>query len=79
MAVVALTTTLFALAMLGMAVGVVLSNRRLHGSCGGTGGDCVCEIEKRRACHALKQFERSGLRSGEGRAQLWQDKPAAQP
>ena len=43
------------------------------------GGDCVCEIEKRRACHALKQFDRSGLRSGEGRAQLWQDKPAAQP
>ena len=59
--------------MAAMAVGVILSNRKLHGSCGGTGKDCVCEIEKRRACHALKHFERAGLGQGTGRAQVWQD------
>lgn len=48
--------TLMALAMAAMAIGVILSNRRLHGSCGGSGDDCVCEIEKRRACHAKNKL-----------------------
>ena len=73
MATLLLTTAFFAIAMLAMAVGVIISNRKLAGSCGGTGKDCVCEIEKRRTCHALKQFNRSGLSTGEGRAQTWQD------
>lgn len=55
MTVVLLTVGFFAIAMGAMALGVILSNRRLHGSCGGAGGDdCVCEIEKRRACHHHK-------------------------
>ncbi len=73
MATLLLTTGVFATAMFAMAIGVVLSNRKLSGSCGGTGKDCVCEIEKRRACHALKQFDRTGLASGDARAQVWQD------
>ncbi|MBL8615635.1 MAG: DUF539 domain-containing protein [Deltaproteobacteria bacterium] len=55
MTVVLLTVGFFAIAMGAMALGVILSNRRLHGSCGGAGGDdCLCEIEKRRACHHQK-------------------------
>ena len=46
-----LTLGLFGLAMIGMSVGVIFSDRRLHGSCGGPNSDdCLCEIEKRRAC-----------------------------
>ena len=51
-----LAITLMGFAMAAMAVGVIFSNRRLHGSCGGSGDDCVCEIEKRRACHAQKKM-----------------------
>jgi len=56
-----MTTFILAIALMGtamaaMAIGVILSNRRLHGSCGGSGDDCVCEIEKRRACHAQKKM-----------------------
>jgi hypothetical protein len=51
-----LAITLMSFAMAAMAVGVIFSNRRLHGSCGGSGDDCVCEIEKRRACHAQKKM-----------------------
>lgn len=68
-----LTTAMFATAMFLMAIGVILSNRKLSGSCGGTGKDCVCEIEKRRACHALKQFDKTGLSTGDARARVWQD------
>lgn len=61
MTVVVLTVGFFAIAMAAMALGVILSNRRLHGSCGGVGGDdCLCEIEKRRACHHHKHAQPSG-------------------
>ena len=56
MATFLVTLAFVAFAMAAMAVGVIFSNRRLHGSCGGSGDDCVCEIEKRRACHAKKQM-----------------------
>ena len=56
MATFLVTLAFVGTAMALMAVGVIFSNRRLHGSCGGSGDDCVCEIEKRRACHAKKQM-----------------------
>lgn len=47
MELVALTLGLFALAMVGMSIGVIVSNRSLQGSCGGAasidvGGDPMC-------------------------------------
>jgi hypothetical protein len=45
-----LTALIFGLAMAGMAVGVIFSNRTLKGSCGGTGLDCSCSDEARRDC-----------------------------
>ena len=43
MITVLLAVGLFGAVMLGMAVGVILSNRPLRGSCGGIGDDCACE------------------------------------
>lgn len=54
-----LSLAVVGIALLGMAVGVILSNRRLQGSCGGLGAimgeDCMfcdkkeeCEEEKKR-------------------------------
>ena len=45
-----LSISVFALAITGMAIGVILSNRRLRGSCGGLAGrrdregKSVCEM-----------------------------------
>lgn len=47
---VGLTAGLVALLMVGMAVGVIFSNRRLAGSCGGKDADCVCEKRERGEC-----------------------------
>jgi len=44
------TAVLFGLAMVAMAVGVIFSDRRLQGSCGGTGLECSCSDEVRRDC-----------------------------
>ena len=61
MITILLAVGLFGVAMAAMAVGVIISDRKLHGSCGGEGGDdCVCSIEKRRACHELKQSKLAG-------------------
>lgn len=45
-----LTTCLIALLMTGMAIGVIVSNRRLAGSCGGADADCLCEKKERGEC-----------------------------
>ncbi len=64
-ATVLATFGFFGFAMTAMAVGVIFSNRALKGSCGGKGGeDCVCEIEKRRACHAAKSMGRDPSQPG---------------
>lgn len=79
MTTILLTIGVFAAAMTAMAVGVILSNRELHGSCGGSDKDCICEIEKRRACAQFKPKKKAlsldlgGLGSTEGRQKLWQD------
>ena len=44
------TLIFFGLAMAAMAVGVIFSDRRLKGSCGGTGLDCSCEEKVRKDC-----------------------------
>ncbi len=44
------TALIFGLAMVAMAVGVIFSDRRLQGSCGGTGRECSCDEEARRDC-----------------------------
>ena len=54
------TLTLMAGAMAAMAVGVILSNRQLQGSCGGTGGkDCICSIEERKKCSLIKHGKKT--------------------
>ena len=43
--------------MFAMAIGAIIAGKHLHGSCGGPDSDdCVCEIEKRRACVAQKKM-----------------------
>ncbi len=42
MTIFALTFFFVALAVLGMAVGVIVTGRRLPGSCGGTEASCEC-------------------------------------
>ncbi|MDH4017171.1 MAG: hypothetical protein OEV20_07525 [Actinomycetota bacterium] len=50
----------FAIVMLAMAVGVIFSNRRLRGSCGGTGRDCTCDDTTRKDCELKKAAEAAG-------------------
>lgn len=47
---VGLTFGLVVALMAAMAVGVIFSNRRLAGSCGGRDADCVCEKKTRGEC-----------------------------
>jgi len=47
------TLLFFGAAMAAMGIGVMVTGRRLKGSCGGTGKDCACDDEARRSC-ALK-------------------------
>lgn len=45
----------FCLIAAAMAVGVIFSNRRLRGSCGGTGEDCSCSAPEQKACAHKKE------------------------
>lgn len=47
------TLLFFGAVMAAMSVGVIVSGRRLKGSCGGTGKDCTCDEEAQKSC-ALK-------------------------
>ena len=49
------TLLLFGAAMLAMAVGVLISGRRLKGSCGGIGRACSCDDATRAECALAKQ------------------------
>lgn len=60
MSTILATILVFALAMAGMAVGVIFSNRRLKGSCGGTGRDCTCDDATRKDCDLKKAADAAG-------------------
>ncbi len=51
------TLILFSLIATAMAVGVIFSNRRLRGSCGGTGEDCSCSAPEQKACAHRKEHQ----------------------
>ena len=53
------TLLVFGIVMAAMSIGVVLSGRRLKGSCGGTGEDCDCELAKQRVCEKFRETEAS--------------------
>lgn len=45
------TLSIFVIAVAAMAIGVLVTGRRLSGSCGGTNGAaCVCSAERRARC-----------------------------
>ena len=54
MQTVLVTIVVFGIVMAAMSLGVMISGRRLRGSCGGTGSDCECSDAKRRACERKK-------------------------
>ncbi len=56
MLVLALTVGIFAIVMIAMAIGVMMSGRKLQGSCGGAGSlDCLCEQAGKPVCAAKRQ------------------------
>ena len=61
------TALIFGLVMVAMAVGVIFSDRRLKGSCGGAGQDCHCSEKARKEC---------ALAAGVAEAQQGQGPPA---
>lgn len=57
--VLAITVGVFLLAVVGMAVGVIVSGKRLKGSCGGAVGpngtmigDCLCARQGKKECES---------------------------
>jgi hypothetical protein len=56
MLVLLLTISVIAIVMGAMAIGVIMSGRKLKGSCGGIGESCACDRagipRERRACMA---------------------------
>ena len=71
MTTLALTFGLMLLAVLGMALGVIVSGRRLSGSCGGIGGpDCACDRAGRpRDCEQKSEDQVVSLPSRRDRAE----------
>ncbi len=55
MMMLVLTALVLGIVMLAMAIGVMVSGRRLRGSCGGVGsGDCACEAAGKPVCDAKR-------------------------
>ena len=58
------TLSVFAIAVLAMAVGVIFQGRSLRGSCGGTDGNCTCSALAARACPIRREREAHAARRG---------------
>ncbi len=54
MMTVLVTILCFGVVMAAMAFGVIVSNKPLRGSCGGTGDDCTCSEAKRQRCETAR-------------------------
>lgn len=55
------TLLVFSVAIIGMAIGVIISNRKLKGSCGGLGkimGEDCMFCEKKDQCDRKKWYKR---------------------
>jgi len=59
-----LTTTMIGLLMLIMAIGVIISNRELQGSCGGV-SQCICEATGRKIPEKCKEIKEAVQRMRE--------------
>ena len=59
MALFLTTIAVFILVMLIMAVGVIASDRRIKGSCGGEGGCEFCLLKHRKNCERRQDCEAS--------------------
>jgi hypothetical protein len=57
MATFVATLAVFALVVLGMAVGVLIQGKRLQGSCGGTSKACTCTPMAARQCSLRREME----------------------
>jgi hypothetical protein len=66
MSIFIVSFAVFALVMLGMAIGVIVNNQAIKGSCGGLndieGLKGACDIcEGRKACKRRRQMQRASL------------------
>lgn len=67
------TVFVFAFVIFIMAIGVILSNRRIEGSCGGAGGCDFCLLKNKKNCDGNSAREEEATQSGEGKLDVCAD------